>query len=108
MPSCQFYADKTDHRLILEFLFESKECTIFEKDSDIGQRVRTFNSLEDVENALNIKDWQNFLPRIPYLQLYVLGSGKPILHEIHVENPSQNLFGTRYETRGWGVNTTVP
>ncbi|EMO27416.1 hypothetical protein LEP1GSC170_0955 [Leptospira interrogans serovar Bataviae str. HAI135] len=67
MPSCSWYGTLKDHIEILNYLFQKKNCSIYESYSDFEKPIRIFSNVEEII--------QEFQSNTIFLNIYVQGSG---------------------------------
>jgi hypothetical protein len=104
MPNCDFYATPTDHRILLDWIFNEQTCQIYELASDWEQPLRIFTTTDQVlsqfeRSYFTGKKWTSV-----HLQLYVLGAGPKFEPRRVVLNPDACDGATfRYGADGWGL-----
>ncbi|MFG6105372.1 hypothetical protein U2F10_24165 [Leptothoe sp. EHU-05/26/07-4] len=105
MPNCDFFAYGDDHRFILEHLFETMPCRIFELASAFDTEITEFRSLSDVERRYQINDWSQGQHPTLYLQLYAEGADGKVSFRRDTLNPKAACKGAtyRYSCHGWGL-----
>ncbi|MFG6105292.1 hypothetical protein U2F10_23760 [Leptothoe sp. EHU-05/26/07-4] len=104
MPNCDFFAYGNDHRLILDHLFETMPCRIFELASEFETEITEFRSLSDVERRYQINDWSQGQHPTLHLQIYAEGAGGYVHFRRDDVNPQKCKGATyRHSCHGWGL-----
>lgn len=104
MPNCDFFAYGDDHRLILDHIFETMPCRIFELASKFDTELAEFRSLADVERRYQIDDWLHGQHQTLRLQIYAEGADGNINFRRDDLNPKKCKGATyRYSCHGWGI-----
>jgi len=104
MPNCDWYGTLSDHKPILEFLFNEKECEIYESYSQFEKPLKMFLKKEEIlkEFSRTYKNGKKI--NAVNLELYVLGSGpKLVSRKIKLDPKSCNGAKYRYSVEGWGL-----
>lgn len=104
MPNCDWYGTVEDHRIILDFLFQEKNCLIYELYSDYEKPLKLFSNtneiIEEFERTYpNNKKWNTI-----YLNIYAQGSGpkfKP--RKIRLDPKKCQGATFRYSADGLGM-----
>ncbi|MEM7061977.1 MAG: hypothetical protein AAF572_02290 [Cyanobacteria bacterium P01_B01_bin.77] len=102
MPNCDFFAYGDDHRLLLDHIFKTMPCRIFELVSKFDTELAEFRSLADVEHRYQINDWCHGQHQTLHLQIYADGaSGKVNFRRDGLEKCEDAAY--RYSCHGWGL-----
>lgn len=104
MPNCDFYGALEDHRVLLDAIFETNECEIYELASDFGKPLTKFAGTDQVlaqfdRHYPSGEPWHSV-----HLQLVHLNAGtvfKP--RRISLDPKSCDGFKFRYEASGFGL-----
>lgn len=104
MPNCDFFAYGDDHRVILEHIFRTMPCRIFELASEVDTELAEFHSLADIEHRYQINDWSHDQHQTLHLQLYAEGADGYVNFRRVDLNPKKCDGATyRYSCNGWGL-----
>ncbi len=104
MPNCDFYAIRSDHERLLEWLFNEGTCDVFELSSDFEQPLKQFRRAGEVLSQFDRihgtgEKWRNV-----YLQLYVLGASPPFVpRRVELDPKACSGAKFRYAADGWGL-----
>ena len=104
MPNCDFYAVPEDHKHILNWLFASKACMIYELASQFEKPLREFRSAEEVLDQFsrtyaNGENWHTV-----HLQVNVVNASPPFVPKRVSLNPEKCGGATfRYAAEGLGL-----
>ncbi|EMO41188.1 hypothetical protein LEP1GSC186_3011 [Leptospira noguchii serovar Autumnalis str. ZUN142] len=96
MPSCSWYGTLKDHIEILNYLFQKKNCSIYESYSDFEKPIRIFSNVEEII--------QEFQSNTIFLNIYVQGSGPKFkARKILLDPKKCNGAKYRFSSDGWGM-----
>jgi hypothetical protein len=105
MPNCDFYAAGEDYRIVLEYLFATNECRIFESCSPVdASNVREFQSVSDIVREYAIDSWLSTADEWLSFRIYPVAA-KGQLHLKKLDYDPVRYKGTRFRHRlmGWGL-----
>lgn len=104
MPNCDFFACGDDHRVILEYLFDSLSCRVFELYSAFDSELAEFTTLNELKRHYDIQDWTTHKHGSLHLQIYADNALGPVNFRRIDLNPAKCDGATfRYSTEGWGL-----
>ena len=104
MPNCDWYGTKDDHAQILDFLFDSNTCEVYELSSDFDKPLKLFTSTQAVLDQFKRKYSNGKLWNSVYLQIMVLGCGPNFQPTRVVLDPLKCSGAThKYKASGWGL-----
>ena len=104
MPNLDFYATIEDHKTILNYLFEAKDCEVYELSSDPEKPLNQFFSTDEVLNEFNRTHTNGKKLSSIYLQIFVSDCGYEFKPTKVILNPEKcNGFTYRFSADQFGL-----
>ena len=103
MPNCDFYAAEADFNQILDFVFASCECQVFETYSPFDDDLAQFNSSGEIGQRYAVGRCPGTAPSV--LLSLVPPSGRTLVTIRRIELKAGSVPGARYRhtLEGWGT-----
>ncbi|MGH7627778.1 MAG: hypothetical protein ACREOJ_20980 [Gemmatimonadaceae bacterium] len=104
MPSFAFYAAADDARAVLDHVFESTDCRVYEAYSEYDRPLREFASRSLIEQAWPLGDDPHATGAAVFLQLWSPQTvGAPRIERIRLQSGAVHGRTHRYVIGGWGL-----
>jgi hypothetical protein len=96
-----FFADKTDKLIILDYIFSETDLRVFDLYSAIGEEICTYKSAEEIATKFDLENGDKFAVTF---QLWApRHRGKPAFRKIELDPKRCKGHTFRYSTDGWGM-----
>ncbi|NDV94667.1 hypothetical protein D0T84_07005 [Dysgonomonas sp. 521] len=93
-----FYAEKEDRKVILDFIFNETNWEIYDLYSQYGEKIEKYTTTEEVEKKIETEK------RSAHFNIYSPDfGGEVILKKINLNPNACNGHTFRYSSEGWGL-----
>jgi len=93
-----FYAEKSDRKIILDFIFNETNWEIYDLYSEYGEEITRYTTTESIEKKIEAEK------RAAYFNIYSPDFGGEVIFRKINLNPDVCKGHTfRYSTEGWGM-----
>ncbi len=93
-----FYAEKNDRKIILDFIFNETNWEIYDLYSSYGEEIVKYPTLEEIEHKIETEK------RAGHFNIYSPDfGGEVIFRKVNLDPEYCNGYTFRYSSEGWGL-----
>ena len=96
-----FFADKADKLVILDFIFKETDLHIYDFGSPYGQEICEYKNIDEIDSKFDLSNGDKFAVSF---QLWApRHKGKPLFRKVNLDPKHCDGYTFRYSTDGWGL-----